>query len=128
MNDLREVTREPTFLEEMGFVRRDDGTADVVRWVWYEKTIDSIESQVRFILQVEFELSISDNPFVPRIDNFSYSFNRVYLRVIDRQLVRWDNQSYDQETERPREIDRCEVNIATLTQLRALWRMLSWRD
>ncbi len=86
MNDLREITRQPLFLEKEGFVRRDEEITDVVRWVWYEKTIDSIDSQVRLVLQVEFELSISDNPFVRTIDNFSYSFNGVYLQIIGRQM------------------------------------------
>lgn len=125
MNDLREIIREPSFLEKMGFVPRDDGTADVDRWVWYEKTFDSIDSQLRFIVQVEFELAISDNRVLRVSDNFSYSFNGVYLRVIDRQMERWHDQMYDDERESPREIDRYEVNITTVTQLRALCRMLS---
>jgi len=97
VNDLREVTREPYFLEKAGFLRRDEETTDVDRWVWYERTIDSIESQVTLILQVEFEMSISDNPFVRTSDNFCYSFNGVYLKVIERQMERWDSQSYDEE-------------------------------
>jgi len=82
MNDLREITREPYFLEKAGFVRREEETADVVRWVWYEKTI---ESQVTFVVQVKFEMSISDDPFVKTSDNFSYSFNGVFLKVIEEQ-------------------------------------------
>lgn len=128
MNDLREITRAPSFLEKAGFVEREEETTDVVRWVWYERTIDSIESQVRFVVQVEFELSISDDPFVRTSDNFSYSFNGVYLKVIDRQMQRWDSQSYDEETEVPREIDRFQVNVSTLAQLRSLCKMLGWKD
>lgn len=115
-------------MEKAGFVEREEETTDVVRWVWYERTIDSIESQVRFVVQVEFELSISDDPFVRTSDNFSYSFNGVYLKVIDRQMQRWDSQSYDEETEVPREIDRFQVNVSTLAQLRSLCKMLGWKD
>ncbi len=143
MNDLREITRYPSFLEKAGFVEREEHTTDDVRWVWFERTIDSIESQVRLILQVEFELSISDDPFVRTSDNFSYSFNGVYLKVIDRQMERSDSQSYDEETfmekplippldvlmeEEPREIGRFELKVSTLAQLRSLSKMLGCKD
>lgn len=147
MNDLREIAREPFFLEKAGFVRRDEETTDVVRWVWYERTIDSIESQMRLILQVEFEMSISDNPFVRTSDNFSYSFNGVYLKIIERPAETADSRSYEREEffkhprilplndfadlvmkEEPREIDRFELKVSTLAQLRSLCKMLGCKD
>ena len=128
MNDLCDIEREPAFLEKIGFVRQDCESSDTVRMVWYERTIDSSESQVRFIVQVEFELTIGDDPSCPSIDNYSYSFNRVYLKVIDRKMRRLDNQFYDDETESPRKIGRVEVNIRTLNHLRMLCKMLSWKD
>ncbi|MEW6441845.1 MAG: hypothetical protein AB1640_13000 [bacterium] len=126
MNDLREVTRDPAFLEKLGFARRDQNSTDVVRWVWYERTIDSIGSQVRFVVQVEFELCISDDPFVKFPDNHTYSFSRVYLKVIDRQMEREDNRTYDEDTEIARVVDRFEINVTKVSQLRVLCRMLSW--
>jgi hypothetical protein len=125
-----------------GFVRRDEHTSDVVRWVWYEKTIDSFDSQVRLILQVELELSISDNPVVKTCDNFSYSFNGVYLKVIEPQMEKWDTQAEDKVSslssphippldvlvdEEPREIGRFELRVSTLAQLRSLSKMLGAR-
>lgn len=143
MNDLREIPREPLFLEKAGFVRRDEETSDVVRWVRYEKTLESIDSQVTLVLQVEFELSISDNPYVRTIDNFSYSFNGVYLKIIERQMETGDSESDDEATyltnphilplgasmkaimkEEPREIDRSELKVTTRAQLHSLCRMI----
>ena len=133
MNDLREITREPYFLEKAGFVRREEETTDVVRWVWYEKTI---ESQVTFVVQVEFEMAISDDPFVKTSDNFSYSFNGVFLKVIEEQT---EEEETFVETphglpialmvhEEPREIDRLELSVSTLAQLRSLCKMLGCKD
>ena len=143
MNDFREITRYPAFLEKAGFVEREEETTDVVRWVWFERTIDSIESQVSLILQVEFEMSISDNPFVRTSDNFCYSFNGVYLKIIERPVETADSRSYEREEffkhprilplndfadlfvkEEPREIDRFGLNVSTLSQLRSLCKML----
>jgi hypothetical protein len=133
MNDLREITKEPYFLEKAGFARREEETSDVVRWVWYEKTI---ESQVTFVLQVEFEMSISDNPFVKTGDNFTYSFNGVFLGVIEEEteseepLVDLPNGppiALMMEKER-REIDRLELSVNTLAELRSLCKMLGCKD
>ena len=147
MNDLREVTREPDFLEKAGFVRRDEETTDVVRWVWYERTIDSVESEVTLVLQVEFELSISDNPVVRTSDNFSYNFNGVYLKISERPVETANSRSYEREEffkhprilslndfadlcvkDEPREIDRFGLRVSTLAQLRSLCKMLGCKD
>jgi hypothetical protein len=105
-------------------------TSDVDRWVWYERVIGSLEDRVRLVVQVELEMSISDNPFVRTSDNFSYSFNGVYLRVIDGQMDRLDDQACDDEFEFEvdREIDRFRINVSTLAQLRSLCKMLGCRD
>ena len=147
MNDLREITRYPAFLEKAGFVEREEETTDVVRWVWFERTIDSVESEVTLVLQVEFELAISDDPFVRTSDNFSYSFNGVYLKIIERQMEREDSESADEASvlknshmlsldafmkayvkEEPREIDRVNLRVTTRAQLRSLCKMLGCRD
>jgi hypothetical protein len=119
MNDLREVTKEPEFLTRHGYIRRDEETTDSVRSVWYEKSFDSDYSQLRLIIQIEFELAIYDGHGSYR-DNLDYSFNGVYLRVYDRQMERMGNHPYDEDTENPKEIDRYKLNIHTLSSLRAL--------
>lgn len=134
MNDLRESTREPCFLEKLGFARRDEETIDVVRRVWYERTIDSVESQVTIVLQVEYERTI---------DNFSYSFNGVYLKIIEQEPGKEESESFDDASvlkdphmlspeafirayvrEEPREIDRVRLRVTTRAQLRSLCRMI----
>jgi hypothetical protein len=139
MNDLRKITRRPSFLEKAGFVEREEETTDAVRWVWYERPIDSIVSQVTLTLQVEFELSISDDPFVRTSDNFNYNFNGVYLKIIEGRMEKGASQSYDMETfvkhphilplalmmdEEPRELDRLILNVSTRAQLRSLCKIL----
>jgi len=129
MNDLREVVTEPEFLEKKGFVRREEETTDSVRWVWYEKVIDSVNSQIRFIVQIEFELFISDN-CASYIENRDYGFNGIYLRVIDRQIEALDNISYDDEYELLRETDRWALSIHTVSRLKSFCEMLgdrTWR-
>lgn len=93
---------------------------------WYERMIESVEDRMRLVVQVELEMSISDNPFVRTSDNFSYSFNGVYLKVMDRQMGRLDDQACDDEFELEvdQEIDRFRVNVSTLAQLRSLCKML----
>jgi hypothetical protein len=128
-------------LEKEGFVRRDEETWDISStWVWYERTV--IESEVTLVLQVEFELSVFDNPFVRTSDNFCYSFNGVYLRIIAPPVDK-GNRSSERENilkqpgtlslekvldlfgeEEPREIDRLELRVTTRAQLRSLCRMI----
>ena len=124
MNDLREVVKAPAFLSKHGFERRDQETTDPVRWVWFERTFDMDQSQVRFVLQVEFELCIHDDVGVSYTDNRDYSFNAVYLEVIDRQMERRDNISYDEETEMPRSIDQYRLKVHTMGKLESLCEML----
>ena len=128
MNQLSEVTREPTFLEKLGFTCREEDTTDPRRSVTYRKTIDSIGSQVRFVIQVEFEMWIRDDPFATYTENVSYGFEGVYLRVIDRQMEELDDETYDEETEKPRYIGRFKMNIETVSHLRLLCKMLSQQD
>jgi hypothetical protein len=144
MNDLRETTSYPSFLEKAGFVEREEHTIDFVRWVWFEKTIDSVEFQLRLVVQVEFELSISDGPSMRDADNFSYNFNGVYLQILELPVELGDNRSCDREEflkhprtlpvnyffvkEEPRKLDRFELRVTTRTQLRSLCKMLGCKD
>ncbi len=105
--------------------------------------MESIESQATLILQVEFEMYISDAPSVRTCGNFSYGFNGVFLKVIDQQIETSDSQSYDEGTfmewplippldvlmeEGPQEIGRFELRVSTLAQLRSLSKMLGGKD
>lgn len=119
MNDLRQVEREPDYLLEKGYVRQEQETTDVVRWVWYEKVLESAASQVRLVVQVEFELAIHDDWAASYEDNHQFAFNGVYLLVYDRQMDRLDSTSYDEETAHPRYVGRRELRIHTLSQLEA---------
>lgn len=121
---LDDFSEKPDQLCQFGFSRREEDTTDSVRSVWFERTFDSIESQVRFVLQVEFELAIDDDPNVSYTENLSYSFNGVFLRVIDRQMERYNNQSFDEETERPRKVGRYELRVSTVEELNQISRAL----
>jgi hypothetical protein len=121
---LEDMWDDPERLLRYGYVRRDQSTTDVARSVWFEKIYDSCDSQARLILQIEFDLSISDDPFATYKENLSYSFNGVYLRVVDRQMAAFDNQTYDEETERPRSVGRRKLSITTLEDLKRFDRCL----
>jgi hypothetical protein len=56
------------------------------------------------VIQIEFELMLTDEPLIAR--SFSYSFEGVFLEVIDRQMTSPTIWGYDAETERPDTIDR----------------------
>ena len=127
MEKFYNIEREPEFLVKLGFIRREEDSCDQTRSVWYEKKIQSFDSQVSFIVQIEFELNLYDDPSAAYIDNCIYRFNSVYVRVIDRQMEKLDNRTYDEDTEIPREIDRCELNISTSTQLKSFCNMLGDR-
>lgn len=112
MEDLREVSQEPGFLEALGFVRRDEPTTDAVRWVWYEREFPCEEDHFDLVLQVEFELAISDSIAVSYVENRSYSFNGVFI------LVRNCNEH------QPDGLARKRINVRTMEQLNSLVAML----
>lgn len=124
MNDLHDVEKEPEFLIGNGYARREEETTESVRLVWYEKTFGSFESNLRFVIQIEFELSISDAPYASWTENCTYCFNGVYLVVIDRQMRRWDNVTYEEDTECPGRIGRYKLEIHTMSRLRSLCSVL----
>lgn len=124
MKELRDFESKPDSLTLYGFERREEHSTDSVRWVWYEKRIQSYESQICFVIQVEFELYISDNPTASYLDNRSYGFNGVNLGVIDRQMERWDSMSYEEDTESPRDVGSWKLSIQTLEQLESFVGML----
>jgi len=124
MTDLTDFDDDPDQLERFGYSRRNDGTADVVRSVWFEKAFATDETQVQLTLQIEFELGLSDDPFVTYAQNCSYSFNGVYLRVFDRRMEPFNNLSFDEDTARPVEIDRYRLCIGSLEDCERLAQLL----
>jgi hypothetical protein len=73
-----------------GYTRREQRTTNSVRAVWYEKTfedsddayaIEPREGAIALMVQVEFDLSICDDPEASYEDNREYSFSAVYLWV-----------------------------------------------
>lgn len=124
MKELRDFERKPDSLTRYGFERREEHSTDSVRWVWYEKRIQSIDSQICLVIQVEFELYISDDPTASYIENRSYGFNGVSLKVIDLQTERRDGISYEEDTESPGEIGGWRLSIETLEQLKLFVGML----
>lgn len=127
VNYFDEIYKSPDFLENYGFTRVEESTTNTLKYVWYEKEYNTCESQVGFVLQVEFEMHTTDKTFLTPEENRSYSFNAVYLKVINRQMVRQDNISYDEETEMPIVIDRYQLKVSTLDELLALDAILAWR-
>jgi hypothetical protein len=121
------LENKPDVLLEYGFIRRDEETTGSVRSVWYEKTLDPYDSQLRLTIRVEFELDIYDDYSASYTENRIYTLNGVDLVVTDRQMQREGDQHdgyYYEDTERPREIDRCRLNIDTFEQLCTLSNML----
>jgi len=124
-SDLWIVDDTPDFWLKYGFTRNDEPTTDNVRWVRYEKAFSHDRSQVRLVLLVEYQLSISDNPNVPTNENYEYSFEGVYLKIVDRRMEREGNLPYDEDTERPRIIDKYQMDIETADKVFELAEMLS---
>ena len=135
MNDLADVIKEPTFLRKLGFTSREEDSTDARRLFWYEKTFQTADYQVKFIVQVEFEMWLRDDPSASYTDNVSYEFNKVYLKVVDRRMEEYDDETrgtfdhysyrvYDEESENPRTIGRYPLDIQKVSQLRALCKML----
>ena len=135
MNDLAEVTKEPTFLGKLGFTSREEDSTDSRRLVWWERTFQATDCQVKLIVQVVFEMSLRDDPSASYLDNVSYEFNKVYLKVVDRRMEEYDDKTrgtfghyayalFDEESENPRTVGRYPLDIQKVSRLRALCKML----
>ncbi len=121
---LRDFEDDLAKLGRYSFVRRDEHSSDSVRWVWFERVLDSDESQIRFVIRIEFELAISDDPGATDRDNHSYSFNGIILEVINRQMERYDSVMYDPDTEQPEVVGQYRLAIDTLREVNQLTRLL----
>jgi hypothetical protein len=117
----------PDILLVYGFIRRDEETTSSDRSVWYEKIFDQYDSQLRLMIQIEFELDIYDDDSASYTGNRIYYLTGVYLVVTDRQMQSEGHKKdgdYYEDTENPREIDRCKIKISTFHELRTLCNML----
>ena len=122
--DLRDVAERPDRLLDAGYSRRDEPSTDQVRAVIYEKTISSDESQLKLLVQIHFELAISDDVGYSYTDLCSYSFNGVYLEVLDRQMEPDDNRYFDEESEHPASIGALRLEIESLGEVERLVALL----
>jgi len=124
---LSDFEDEPGRLARHSFIHRDESSTDNVRKVWFERVFDSDESQIRFIIRIEFELGLSDDLNVSYRANQPYFFNGVVLEVVDRRMQRYDNISYEPDTERPQVVGQYRLAIETLREVKELARLLSHR-
>lgn len=124
MRNLDDFNIDPDELTTFGYERRDEPSTDTVRRVWFEKSFSSQESQFELILQIEFDLGISDNPHVTSAQNHSHTFNAVFLRSINRQMKRINSSIFDEETAIPLEVDRHRLAIKTLDECELLAGLL----
>jgi hypothetical protein len=76
MNEFLHTHREK--LEDYGFEYSEEHSTDVVRWVYYVKTIDLGDSGCRLIVEITYEMVIDDNPSVNTRDNFQYFFDHIH--------------------------------------------------
>src|SRR4051794_15679595 len=118
--DLRDVADSPDRLLDAGYTRRDETTTDTVRAVVYEKAISSNESQLKLLVQIHFELAISDDVGYGYADNRSYSFNGVYLEAVDRQMEPEDNRYFDEESEHPIRVGALKLDMDSLADVERL--------
>ena len=122
--DLRDVAENPDRLLDAGYIRRDETTTDTLRAVVYEKAICSDESQLKLLVQIHFELAISDDVGYDYPDLCSYSFNGVYLEALDRQMEPEDNRYFDEESEHPISVGALKLDIDSLGEVERLVALL----
>ena len=108
---LQDVAERPDRLLDAGYIRRDEATTDIVRAVAYEKVISSNESQLKLLVQIHFELAISDDVGYEYDEFCSRSFNGVYLEVQDRQMEAEDNRYFDEESEHATSVGTLKLDI-----------------
>ena len=116
MNELIFYSSDPRALEKEGFVNREEFEG-ANGHAWLERRLTSAESQVGFIIQIEFELDVDGH-------GNHYSFIGVYLAVVDRQMERANSMEYDEETEVPKEVGRWSLSCRTLEEIKELCRLL----
>lgn len=107
-----------------GFTRADEHTSDDVRWVRYSKAIESDQNQISLVVSIEYELGLSDDPFVTYDQNCSYSFNGVVLAILDRRMESIDNLDFDPLTAVAMQLGEIRLRLTTLGEVEKLLGLL----
>lgn len=107
----------PDSLIELGFTPFK--TTEPECLVLYQKTVDHWDSNVRLVIEVEFEPDVDNNPDAIPPDKQNYSWRGCFIRIIDRQMGESANGDYDVGTEKPKTIGRVRTRIANLKNLEA---------
>lgn len=118
--ELRDLAERPSVLLAKGYVEVEEETTSPVRSVWYSKTIEGLESPLRFSVRIEFEMGISDEPMVMH-DQRSYSFNGVRLEV-ERRGRNTSDQPDDPAPFLP--VGHSYLRLTTLAQVERLVELL----
>lgn len=88
-------------LEALGFKEYDEETTDPERLVWFRKHLFEIGS-LNVIVEVKYNLSISDDPYATYDENCSYDFKRCTLitthEEVEDNAISSDDDSYEQKT------------------------------
>jgi hypothetical protein len=128
---LRDIALDPDQLLGRGYIRVDESTSDPVRRVVYQKAITSDESQLKLLVEIHFELSISDDVGYEYCELCSYSFNCVKLEVLDRQMEPLDNLCFDELTEQSIGVGTLKLGLKSLEEVERLVTLLTpaetWR-
>ena len=127
MKELGDDFKEPTFLLKMGFACKEEDSTDNHRMVRFSRNFQSDKSPFKFIVLLEYELSIRDDPSFDA-ENFSYEFEGAYLLVVDRHMEEDDYHGeiyYDEDSEKPNFIGKTKLNIQTRSELRSFIKALS---
>ena len=127
MKELGDDFKEPTFLLKMGFTCKEEDSTENHRMVRYSRSFFSDKSPFKFIVRLEYELSIRDDPSFDA-DNFSYEFGGAHLHIVDRHMEEYDYHGetyYDEKSEKPNYIGITKLNIRTRSKLRSFINALS---
>ena len=115
--ELTDFEDNPDRLAKFGFARRDQATTDVVRLVWFERSVGVGERSMRMTVQVQFEASLTDEPRPG--PQCSYSFDGVFLHVTLSDGVDWIS-----DRDEPDDDARVALRLTTLQEVQQLIRLL----
>ncbi len=117
MNELIFYSSDPRALEKEGFTYREEEFDGANGHAWLERRLTMAESQLCFTVQIEFEMDVDGT-------GKTFSFNGVYLMVLDRRMECLDSEGFDEDTASPREVGRWPLPCRTLEEVKELCRLL----
>lgn len=123
MRDLPESCVETdTLLRKRGFKCREVETEDMhSRWCYYFKDFRQSNSNVMIRVEMQFDLWIHDAPFGSYDDNHDLNHESTYLVVFHRQMEKeedfFDDDFYDEDTEKLRKISKYPLSVYTFEEL-----------